>query len=101
MRSEVLNSCPAGEYAIRRFTSVEHGMAIYKYWSSACPRCALRSKCTTGDYRRIGRWEHEQVLDKMQARLDRDPSRMQLRRQTAEHPFGTIKSWMGGYTLPL
>jgi Transposase DDE domain len=87
--------CPAGEYAIRRFTSIEHGMAIYKYWSSACPRCALRAKCTTSPYRRIGRWEHEQVLDKMQARLDRDPSRMQLRRQTAEHPFGTIKSWMG------
>jgi transposase len=87
--------CPAGEYAIRRFTSIEKGMAIYKYWSSACPRCALRSKCTTSEYRRIGRWEHEQVLDKMQARLDRDPTRMQLRRQTAEHPFGTIKSWMG------
>ena len=46
-------------------------------------------------YRRIGRWEHEHILEKMQARLDRDPSRMQLRRQTAEHPFGTIKSWMG------
>jgi transposase len=87
--------CPAGEYAIRRFTSIEKGMAIYKYWSSACPRCALRSKCTTSVYRRIGRWEHEQVLEKMQGRLDRDPSRMQLRRQTAEHPFGTIKSWMG------
>ena len=86
--------CPAGEYAIRRFTSIEKGMAIYKYWSSACPRCALRSKCTTSVYRRIGRWEHEQVLEKMQARLDRDPTRMQLRRQTAEHPFGTIKSWM-------
>jgi hypothetical protein len=67
--------CPAGEYAIRRFTSIEHGMAIYKYWSSACPRCALRAKCTTSEYRRIGRWEHEQVLDKMEARLDRDPSR--------------------------
>jgi transposase len=87
--------CPAGEYAIRRFTSIERGMAIYKYWSSACPRCALRAKCTTSEYRRIGRWEHEQVLDRMQARLERDPSRMQLRRQTAEHPFGTIKSWMG------
>jgi transposase len=87
--------CPAGEYAIRRFTSIEKGMAIYKYWSSACPNCALRSKCTTSKYRRIGRWEHEEVLEKMQARLDRDPSRMQLRRQTAEHPFGTIKSWMG------
>jgi transposase len=87
--------CPAGEYAIRRFTSIEKGMAIYKYWSSACPSCALRSKCTTSDYRRIGRWEHEEVLEKMQRRLDRNPSRMQLRRQTAEHPFGTIKSWMG------
>jgi hypothetical protein len=87
--------CPAGEYAIRRFTSIEKGMAIYKYWSSACPRCALRAKCTTSEYRRIGRWEHEHILDKMQARLDRDPTRMQLRRQTAEHPFGTIKSWMG------
>jgi hypothetical protein len=86
---------PAGEYAIRRFTSVEHGMAIYKYWASACPRCAIRSKCTTSVYRRIGRWEHEHVLDKMQARLDRDPTRMQARRQTAEHPFGTIKAWMG------
>jgi len=87
--------CPAGESAIWRFKSVEHGMTIHKYWSSACPRCELRSKCTTSPYRRISRWEHEQVLDKMQARLNRDPSAMQLRRQTAEHPFGTIKSWMG------
>ena len=87
--------CPAGEYAIRRFTSFEKGMAIYKYWSSACPRCALRAKCTTSAYRRIGRWEHEHILEKMEARLNRDPTRMQLRRQTAEHPFGTIKSWMG------
>ena len=70
-------------------------MAINKYLASACPRCALRSKCTTGPYRQIGRWEHEQVLDKMQARLNRDPTRMQARRQTAEHPFATIKSRMG------
>ena len=95
IRKRDVYRCPAGQYAIRRFTSIEHGMAIYKYWSSACPRCAIRAKCTTSEYRRIGRWEHEQVLDKMQARLERDPSRMQLRRQTAEHPFGTIKSWMG------
>ena len=87
--------CPAGEYAIRRFTSIEKGMAIHKYWSSACPRCALRAKCTTSDYRRIGRWEHEAVLDKMQGRLDANPEAMQVRRRTAEHPFGTIKAWMG------
>ena len=83
------------EYAIRRFTSVAKGMAIYKYWSSACPRCALRAKCTTSDYRRIGRWEHEAVLDKMQERLDANPEAMRMRRQTVEHPFGTIKAWMG------
>ena len=87
--------CPAGEYAIRRFTSVEKGMAIHKYWSSACPRCALRAKCTTSDDRRISRWEHEAVLDKMQGRLDANPEAMQVRRRTAEHPFGTIKARMG------
>jgi transposase len=87
--------CPAGEYAIRRFTSLEKGMAIHKYWSSACPRCALRSKCTTSDYRRIARWEHEDVLDVLQRRLDAQPMAMQQRRGTVEHPFGTIKAWMG------
>jgi hypothetical protein len=87
--------CPAGEYAIRRFTSIEKGMAIHKYWSSACPRCALRAKCTTANYRRIGRWEHEQVLDDMERRLNADPNAMQVRRRTVEHTFGTIKAWMG------
>ena len=87
--------CPAGEYAIRRFTSVEKGMAIHKYWSSACPRCVLRSKCTTSNYRRIARWEHAAVLDALRQRLDADPQAMQRRRSTVEHPFGTIKAWMG------
>jgi hypothetical protein len=87
--------CPAGEYATRRCASHENGLTFYKYWSSACPRCTLRSKCTTSDYRRITRWEHEAVLDRMHARLDRDPALMTVRRSTVEHPFGTIKAWMG------
>jgi transposase len=87
--------CPAGQYATYRMTSVEKGMAIRKYWSSACPRCALRAKCTTSDYRRVRRWEHEAVLDAMQGRLDAHPEAMTVRRSTAEHPFGTIKAWMG------
>ncbi len=60
-----------------------------------CQACALKSKCTTGKERRISRWEHEAVLEAVQARLDRNPDKMRLRRQTVEHPFGTIKSWMG------
>jgi len=65
--------CPAGERAIHRFTTVEHGMTLHKYWSSACPRCPLKRQCTTSSYRRITRWEHEAVLEAMQRRLDRKP----------------------------
>jgi transposase len=87
--------CPAGQRAIKRFTTIEHGMTLNKYWSSACPRCPLKARCTTSDYRRITRWEHEAVLEAMQLRLDRQPEMMRVRRQTVEHPFGTIKYWMG------
>ena len=87
--------CPAGQRAIRRFTTVEAGLTIHKYWTSACPRCPIKAQCTTGDYRRITRWEHEAVLEAMQERLDRQPDIMRVRRQTVEHPFGTLKLWMG------
>ena len=69
--------CPAGQRAIKRFTTIEHGLTLHKYWSSACPRCPLKAQCTTGDYRRIARWEHEAVLEAMQERLDRQPDAMQ------------------------
>ena len=55
----------------------------------------MKAQCTTGTERRIPRWEHEAVPEKVQDRLDRDPDKMGLRRQTTEHPFGTIKPWMG------
>jgi hypothetical protein len=57
--------------------------------------CAIKARCTTGKERRVKRWEHEDVLDAMQKRLDQVPQAMALRRQTAEHPFGTLKAWMG------
>ena len=87
--------CPAGERAIWRFTTIERGMTLHKYWPSACPRCPIKAQCTTGEYRRIARWEHEAVLDAMQERLDRTPEASRLRRQTVEHPFATLKAWMG------
>jgi hypothetical protein len=87
--------CRAGETLIWRFRSVEAGKTLDTYWSSNCPRCALKSRCTTGEYRRIKRWEHEAVCEAVQARLDRDPHMMRVRRQTVEHPFGTLKTWMG------
>ena len=87
--------CPAGERAIWRMTIVERGQTLHRYWPSACPRCPIKSQCTPADYRHITRWEHEAVLEVMQRRLDRTPEASRIRRQTVEHPFGTLKAWMG------
>jgi transposase len=87
--------CPAGERAKYRFTRTENGKKIRRYWSSACPTCSLKSKCTPSPYRRIVRWEHEAVVERAQARLDKHPEMMRIRRVTAEHPFGTLKAWAG------
>ncbi|MEN8207274.1 MAG: IS1182 family transposase [Pseudomonadota bacterium] len=87
--------CPADERLIWRMTSEKNELVIHSYWSSNCQTCALKSQCTTGKERRVTRWEHEAILEAMQDRLDRDPENMRVRRETVEHPFGTIKSWMG------
>jgi transposase len=87
--------CPAGQRAIYRMTTIEHGLRLHRYWSSACPRCPLKPRCTPSDYRRITRWEHEAILESMQRRLDQKPQAMTLRRRTIEHVFGTLKHWMG------
>ena len=87
--------CPAGERPTRRCSTIEHGMLLHLYWTACCQTCALKDQCTPGKERRVRRWEHEDVLDAMQERLDRAPETPRLRRQTVEHPFGTIKAWMG------
>jgi hypothetical protein len=86
--------CPAGERAIFRFMREENGLQIRRYWTSACPKCPMKSQCTPSDYRRISRWEHESVLDAAQRRLDQQPEAVTLRRSTVEHFFGTLKYWM-------
>jgi len=87
--------CPAGEHLTYRYTTEEHGKMIRRYWTTACPKCPVKSQCTTGPERRIPRWEHEHVLDAVQERLDASPEAMRLRRETVEHPFGTMKARMG------
>jgi len=95
MAAEDIYRCPAGERLTYRMTGEENGKLMRRYWTSACPNCPLKSKCTTGSERRIPRWEHEHVLEAAQERLDRDPDAMRRRRETVEHPFGTIKARMG------
>ncbi len=87
--------CPAGERLVYHFTNVERGLTLRRYWNNVCQHCAIKHLCTTGKERRITRWEHEHVLEAVERRLDEHPEKMRTRRETVEHPFGTIKAWMG------
>ena len=87
--------CPAGERLIYRGTNLNKNMMMHSYWSSNCPNCEIRSKCTTSKYRKIQRWIHADVVEKVEKALEKAPKKMSIRRQTVEHTFGTLKSWMG------
>ncbi len=87
--------CPAGERLTYRYITREKGLNLRRYWTNLCQRCAIKDQCTPGKERRITRSEHEDVLDEVQRRLDEHPEKMRQRRETVEHPFGTIKYWMG------
>jgi len=93
--NEDVYRCPAGERLKYYFTAEEHGQKLRRYWTNACRTCAIKDQCTTGKERRITRWEHEHVLEVVQRRLDKNPQAMRVRRETVEHPFGTIKMRMG------
>jgi hypothetical protein len=87
--------CPAGERLAYSYTSEEKGLVVHRYATKACRHCAIKHDCTKGNERRIKRWEHEDILDAVQRRLDKHPEKMRQRRETVEHPFGTIKARMG------
>ena len=93
--TEDVYRCPAGEKLTYRFTREEASKMLRRYWTTACPRCPLKSQCTTAPLRRITRWEQEHVLETVQQRLDENPQAMRQRRETVEHPFGTLKMRMG------
>ena len=76
-------------------TTVEKDKTLIRYWSSNCQTCKLKPKCTPGKERRVTRWEHESVLEMVQQNMNRQPTMMQIRKQTVEHPYGTLKNWMG------
>src|SRR5713226_603767 len=87
--------CPAGERLTYHYTNEENGLVLRRYWTNACRSCAIKHSCTTAKERRITRWEHEHILEAVQRRLDEHPEKMRQRRETVEHPFGTIKARMG------
>lgn len=87
--------CPAGERFPYRYTNEEADKTLRRDWTNACKNCSIKSQCTPGSERRITRWEHEHLPDTVQQRLDANPLAMRQRRETVEHPFGTMKARMG------
>ncbi len=87
--------CPAGQLLAYWLTTVDGERTIRRYTTNACGSCHLKARCTTAKNRVISRWEHEHVMEAAQKRLDADPQAMRRRRETVEHPFGTLKMRMG------
>ena len=87
--------CPAGLRLTYRFDSIEHGKTLWVYMTYQCSSCPLQAKCTTGKAKRIKRWEKEHILEAADALLKKNPDAMRQRKRLAEHPYGTIKHWMG------
>ncbi len=87
--------CPAGERLTYRATREQKGKILYYYYTTACHECPMKSKCTTASNRQVTRWEHEDVMERVEARLEDHPNMMKIRRAAVEHPFGTLKGWMG------
>ena len=87
--------CPAGRRLHLYSSSLLRGLKKINYVNKlACDDCAIRSRCTAGKFRTVSRLENEAVLDRMQARLAKRPDVLDRRRETVEHPFGSIKQWM-------
>jgi transposase len=95
LANEDVYICPAGGTLPYRYSNEEDGLIQRRYWTNACQNCPIKQTCTSGKERRITRWEHEHVLEAVQRRLDEHPEKMRQRRETAEHPFGTMKARMG------
>ena len=87
--------CPAGEALTYRYTTEEDGLEVRRYWTGECGSCVMKTRCTTGRERRITRWAHEHLIEAARVRLIGPTEPMTVRCGTVEHPFGTIKAWMG------
>jgi hypothetical protein len=84
---------PAGQHLTKGRPGSDHRDYIDHYRDlTACPSFALKPRCTSDMHKRVKRWEHEDVLDRIQDRIERMPQAMIVRQQTVEHPSGTIEA---------
>jgi transposase len=83
--------CPAG--ATLSLFKTSHTQKKKEYTTTACGSCALKPQCTKAKQRVIVRDFYEDAREAMHQRAIAAPIWMKQRRETAEHPFGTMK-WL-------
>jgi transposase len=88
--------CPGNQELTYRSSTFELGRELRYYRASGCQQCALKPQCMRGRAnRRISREANEHLMEAMAQRLKREPEKFRQRKSLVEHPFGTIKRWMG------
>jgi len=88
--------CPGGQKLEPKYKSnVRDNDTVIFVNTKACKACDLRARCTNAAFRKVMRYANEAILDRMAARLAARPEVMDRRRESVEHPFGSIKQWMG------
>jgi len=93
--------CPAGELLrpMEGHWQNASGRTEIRYASSTkiCGACQLKARCLSpkASRRNIGRWEHEDVLERHRTRMQGAGDLMRRRSGIVEHPFGTLKCRAG------
>lgn len=88
--------CPGGQKLEPKYNSkIRDNDAMTYVNRKACKTCDLRVRCTNAAFRKVTRYANEAILDRMAERLTARPEVMDQRRESVEHPFGSIKQWMG------
>jgi transposase len=94
-------TCPAGKTLRRHKVHQVGKQVIYMARANDCGACPNKGQCTTGRQRSVSRHLYEEALQANQQNLQHHPHMMQVRRETVEHVFGTIKHWMPQLRLRL
>ena len=93
--------CPAGHQLSKRRQMQREGGGVFDYDNpGACAQCPLKARCTKAQYRTVSRWEHEEYVERMLARVAAQPEKLAKRKALIEHCWGTLK-WLlaGGFLL--
>jgi transposase len=96
-------SCQEGSPLVYKRKKTVDGRLVKVYGGIKCNECHIRQRCTNAEQRTIQRSENQEWIDSFHKKMNSSQAKEKLvnRRSVAEHPFGTIKYYMGQIPLLL